>query len=250
MTSRLTPNAEAKRGEGSHPRAETRAPLSAGGPCSVMEDLARPISPSLVSESTATRAGYSRRFRFAGPASLGYVQEVETNIDFVVREGEREVVLVSYRGAYPELLFGEGLDLHSLQVWREGWDQRGIRTLLQDRLPDPQPALDLLASGDPSLRVSKEFRVALVDADPSFDPNWGAGYLPGADPARLTLYHPDSPLVLEPPAYPAGANSTAVGVQRGPWSAFCRERFSYDFATCAAELYASPYSSTREVIHA
>jgi hypothetical protein len=200
--------------------------------------------PHLVSESSATRAGYRLRYRLGGAASQGYVQEVETEVEFRVREGGQSFALVSYRGRYQELLFGGGLDLHSLEVWRERWDQRGIRALLGERLADPQPALELLRHGDPELVATKRFRLGLAEADPNLSP----GYLAGAAPAQLTLYHPREPLTLEPPSYPRGPHQSAP-VIAGPWEAEASEHFSYDFATCSAKFTTYAYRSTSEVTH-
>jgi len=201
--------------------------------------------PSLVSESSATRSGYTRRFRFGGPRSQAFLQSVETEIRFCVRERGEVFPLVSYRGAYPELLFGGCLDLHSLDVWREGWDQRGIRALLRQRLEDPEPALELLRHGDPFLVASKRFLLALAEADPYA----GAGYLAGAAAAQLELYHPRSPRVLEPSPYPAGSPARELSVTAGPWAAEAVEEFRYDFATCAAEFTTTSYRPTLEVPH-
>lgn len=201
--------------------------------------------PLLVSESSANCAGYTLRYRLGGPPSQAYLQEVETEIEFRVRRGEESLSLVSYRGRYEELLFGGGLDRHSLEVWRERWDQRGVRALLRQRLSEPEPALEVLQSGDPELVVLKRFRLRPAAADPNLRP----GYLPGAEPARLSLYHPERPLLLQPLSYPPGAHQPALVSVAGPWAAEARERFSYDFATCAAALTTRPYRSITEVTH-
>ena len=204
-----------------------------------------PDLPSLVSESSATCAGYTRRFRFGGPPSQAFLQSVATEIEFCVRARGETFPLVTYRGAYPELLFGGGLDLHSLQVWREGWDQRGIRALLREQLQDPEPALELLRHGDPCLVARKRFRLALATADPHTRP----GYVAGAAPARFELYHPRSPRVLHPSPYPAGSPPREIVVQAGPWIGEACEEFRYDFATCAAEFSTAPYRLTSEETH-
>lgn len=179
------------------------------------------------------RGGYLRVYRFPGSEVDAWVQEVRTEITFWADD----FALVRYRGSYRELIRGAGHDLHGLDLWRDGWDQRRIANLLRERLPEPSAALLRFRDGELRLEAHKQFRCGPGAAEPGAP----AGLLPGASPACFELAESCR---LETSPYPGEVVSAAR--LDGGWEFEASERFAYAFATCQASLEALPYRSSPE----
>lgn len=221
--------------------------IEAGPEGSAAETLAAlPPAPVLAEDrgEPPGRGGYRRVFRLAGPRGAVLVQEVVTEIEFLV-DG---FALVRYLGRYLEFGRPGDLDVHALSVWRDRWDQRGVRALLRERLAEPSPALELLQEGEASLRARKQFRLGWGELEDA-GPDLSAGYLAGAAPARLELAAPSSSpadgervrLALSP--YPGGVAPAARAEPLAGQRLEAEELFRYDFATCQASLDATLYRS-------